>query len=311
MSKICSNCSQPMGDNDKFCASCGAQPEVAVEETAKAEIPATPEAPAVDTPAALVAEEPVAAPVAEEPAPAAPVAAEPTPAAPVQPQIDPAMQGYPQMAQPAYGAVAPAKKKGKGLLVTLIIVIAALVLGGAAAVYFIFFNGGYKEPVENFFDYMESFEADDLIDAVGEEQLNYYLENKYDSDIKTLRLGLNRTQKMYDVLGVDIEVDDLVFGDADKINSEDLDMYTDDTDGKLEATDGYYVNVTYKAKGGDTLGLTGNQEDDITVIKINGRWCVSLLDNDISSFVAVGELSDDEFNSYLEMYKNMDESSLY
>lgn len=310
MSKICPNCSQPMGDDDKFCGSCGAKTEAVVPEAAQAEIPETPvtETPAVEAPAA---EAPVAeTPVTEAPAPeAAPVTE-----ASVQPQINPAMQGYPQTAQPVYGAngaVAPAKKKGKGLLITLIIIIAVLVLGGAACVYFIFFNGGgYEKPIKAYFDYIASFSDEDLISAVGEDQLTYIVEKKNSSDMDTLRLGCERTKKVYDALGVNMKVENYEIKDEDKMDSDALDSFKDNFDGKLDVTDGYYVTVEYKVEGGGDLGLTGNQSEELSVLKINGDWCVSLKDTDISAFISLGEISDDDFDMYMNAYKNADSSSL-
>lgn len=285
MSKICPNCQAALGDNDKFCAACGAKIESDADTNVESET--------------SVQAEPVAEPAAEEasaPANAAPSesAEDVTVRQPVDSQESASpSQSVMQQAVPYKASTEPnmpgetvKKSSGKGLLITLIIIIAALCIAAGLLLYFLVFSGGgYKSAVDAYVEYIESYDEEDLVKAIGNDALIYYVEEKCGSDMKTFYRGCELMENMNDVMDVDV---DYKITDTQKMSSDELEDYEE---GGYKVSEGYIVDVETTVYSDGLLSSHDGQGDTetLTVIKFGSDWCVVEAAEMVESIIQAGE----------------------
>lgn len=279
MSKICPNCQAAISDDDKFCAACGAEIEAASEPVVQAEAEPEAEEAAVPTgeavPTASEAEVPD-----QQPSMAEPLSAE---------QNQEVSQGavpYGAQTVPDIQGQAVKKSGGKGLLIAIIVIIIALCVGAGFLLYFILFSGGgYKSAVESYIEYMESYDQDDLVKAIGNDALVYYVEEEYESDMETFNKGCDLMENMNDIVDVDV---DYRITDSTEMSSDELKDYEA---GDYKVTEGYMVDVEIAMNGdGIMSGLSGqNNTETLTVIKFGSDWCVVEAAETVESIIQAGE----------------------
>lgn len=321
MSKFCVNCGAQLSDGDNFCASCGTKSEPTAEPAAEPVIEET------VNPAAEPISEPAAEQVPES-------SAEPEPETIEQPVEETAEQpaadeknlyNTPRSAEPgpfvAYAPnntktpepvtsnitypetnlnLEPAKKSGKGLLIAILIIILVLLIGAGILIYFLFFSSGdCREAVEAYYDAQEEPEFEDFRKAIGDTALIAIVEEENGSDIQTFKLGCQRMQKICREMNVDVDIDYEIL-DMQKMSQDDLEDYNEDT---LIAQEGYEVDVSYTVKN-ETTGEKEDHSNTLTVVKFDGDWCVTDIVDDIDEVIDLGELSDDEFETALDYYKD-------
>lgn len=326
MSKFCANCGAQLSDGDNFCASCGTKLEPTAEPTAEPvieeavnpadepisepaaeqvpESSAEPEPATIEQPVEETAEQPAAdeknlynTPRSDEPSPFVAY----TPNNTKTPEPVPSNTTY---AETTFNPE-PAKKSGKGAFIAILTIILVLLIGAGVAIYIIFFSSGifssgnWKEAVEAYYDAQEEPEFEDFRKAIGDTALIAIVEKENGSDIQTFKLGCQRMQKICREMNVDVDIDYEIL-DVQKMSEDDLENYNENT---LIAQEGYEVDVSYTVKN----EITGEKEDHsntLTVVMFDGDWCVTDIVDDIDNVIEFGELSDDEFETALDYYKD-------
>ncbi len=325
MSKFCENCGTPLGDEDNFCASCGTKFNAVtepVEETVTEPVSEEVAEPAAE-PTTEPAPEPTAEPMTESEAEPSEQTVTDTTDQPVADEKNlyntprstdpsPFVAYAPNGATPeepvpsdnTYSEVAvggePVKKSGKGALIAILIIILVLLIGAGILIYFMFFStGDCKESVEAYYEAQEELKFEDFRKATGDTALISIVEEENSSDIETFKVGCQRMQKIYQTTNVDVDVDYEIL-DMNKISKDKLSDYNENS---LVAEKGYEVDVSYTVKD-ELTGEKENYSETLTVIKFDGDWCVTDIADEIDDVIEIGELSDEEFETALDFYKN-------
>lgn len=298
MSKFCENCGAQLADQDKFCACCGAKPE-SNEKPAAESI-----AEQVSEPAAELSLESIEQPASDEknlyntprstdPIPFVSYSANSTATS------DPVSS---ENADPENEVnLTPAKKSGKGTLIVILIIILALLISSGVLIYFIFFSSGdCKEAIEAYYETQEDYEFDDFREATGDTALTAIVEKENASDIKTFKLGCQRMQRIYRENKLDYDFEYQIV-DMQPMSKDELTEYNN---GSLVAKDGYIADIDYTVKD-ESTGEKENHSQTLTVVKYDRDWCVTDISDDISYVIAIGGLSDDEFDTVLDYYAEL------
>lgn len=298
MSKFCENCGAQLADQDKFCACCGAKPE-SNEKPAAESI-----AEQVSEPAAEPSLESIEQPASDEknlyntarstdPIPFVSYSANSAATS------DPV---FSENADPENEVnLTPAKKSGKGTLIVILIIILALLIAAGVLIYFIFFSSGdCKEAIEAYYETQEDYEFDDFREATGDTALTAIVEKENASDIKTFKLGCQRMQRIYRENKLDYDFEYQIV-DMQPMSNDELTEYNN---GSLVAKDGYIADIDYTVKD-ESTGEKENHSQTLTVVKYDRDWCVTDISDDISYVIAIGGLSDDEFDTVLDYYAEL------
>lgn len=310
MSKFCENCGTPLGDEDNFCASCGTKFETVTEPVEEAVTePVSEEAtvPAAEPMTETEAEpsEQTVADTTEQPAADeknlynTPRSTDPSPFVAYAPNgttPEPVSNGN-TYSETAVGGE-PVKKSGKGALIAILIIILVLLIGAGILIYFLFFStGACKEAVEAYYEAQEELKFEDFRKATGDTALISIVEEENSSDIETFKTGCQRMQKIYQTTNVDVDIDYEIL-DMNKISKDKLSDYNENS---LVAEKGYEVDVSYTVKD-ESTGEKENYSETLTVVKFDGDWCVTDIVDAIDDVIEIGELSDDEFETALDVY---------
>jgi len=246
---ICSNCGKNNAEGSAFCEDCGT-----ALTTGNMQTPS----PAPEVPTEAPAEMPMDTPVATE-APAYDMPA-------------------PDMAD---AAPAPEKKSDSKTIITIVAAVAviAVVIFGITTI----FGGGYKKPIDQYFDGINSGKAETFIKAFSKGQEKEI--KKDDEEMDDVKDMLEERKKYLeeayeDEIGDDIKIKykvlDAVKMTKDELNDDDIDeceewleeeYYDDD----VEISSGYRValKITYKGDKGSKEQFT-----TMEVYKVNGHWCI-------------------------------------
>lgn len=298
MSKFCENCGAQLADQDKFCACCGAKPE-SNEKPAAESI-----AEQVSEPAAEPALESIEQPASDEKnLYNTPRSTDPIPF--VSYSANSAATSDPVSSENADPEnevnLTPAKKSGKGTLIVILIIILALLIAAGVLIYFIFFSSGdCKEAIEAYYETQEDYEFDDFREATGDTALTAIVEKENASDIKTFKLGCQRMQRIYRENKLDYDFEYQIV-DMQPMSKDELTEYNN---GSLVAKDGYIADIDYTVKD-ESTGEKENHSQTLTVVKYDRDWCVTDISDDISYVIAIGGLSDDEFDTVLDYYAEL------
>lgn len=298
MSKFCENCGAQLADQDKFCACCGAKPE-STEKPAAESI-----AEQVSEPAAEPSLESIEQPASDEKN-LYNTARSTDPIPFVSYSANSAATSDPVSSENADPEnevnLTPTKKSGKGTLIVILIIILALLIAAGVLIYFIFFSSGdCKEAIEAYYETQEDYEFDDFREATGDTALTAIVEKENASDIKTFKLGCQRMQRIYRENKLDYDFEYQIV-DMQPMSKDELTEYNN---GSLVAKDGYIADIDYTVKD-ESTGEKENHSQTLTVVKYDRDWCVTDISDDISYVIAIGGLSDDEFDTVLDYYAEL------
>lgn len=140
------------------------------------------------------------------------------------------------------------------------------------------FGGGYKSPIKNYFNFIESGDFDDYIDATPDIIYEAMLDNFDDDEDEMIEM----IEDMYSSLLDDVKIKSIDYDikDSEKFNSDQLeeledeiqDQYEDYVDDDIKVSKAYEVEVKVKTKikGEDSK----TERLYIIVAKVNGDWGV-------------------------------------
>lgn len=158
----------------------------------------------------------------------------------------------------------------------------------------------YTSVIENVINFKKNHAAEDFNAAIGEKLLKYLVEEKYDSDMETYNIGLEKYIK-YEC--EDKEISEYEIADVEEFerDSDGFVSYSYNDfirDNKIDKV--YRITVKYYATEDDVH----ESSFDFTVLKIDGEYCVK----------GYAEIVEQIINRYSKLVKNPNQppnSSIY